>query len=304
MRERMVYATRYLLDLFLEIEENPYNRETWRRVVEEARSEDWKNSSLFHGIPSAEIIEIGERIRATKDFNEKFRILSEKCSTSELWYDIILEENQIGIKALEMKIGQRKWPIALDVGCGTGNSTRPIARYCESIHGLDASSFILKVAKDHPRFPNNMDLITGNAMNLPFSDDTFDLVYSNGLSGHLTEQELIKFYQEATRILKGGGKYFEVLREREEKRVPTNGKALLAYLINIMVTGKDKERPLTPIFEATFLKEKFEFLVYKVEIDYCHKNTLKSQMPIPYFSLSKPDLPKRIVLEFRKNENS
>ncbi len=46
--------------------------------------------------------------------------------------------------------------LALDVGCGTGQSTRPLAKYFDQVLGLDVSESQLDVAKSVEGTPSNV----------------------------------------------------------------------------------------------------------------------------------------------------
>jgi demethylmenaquinone methyltransferase / 2-methoxy-6-polyprenyl-1,4-benzoquinol methylase len=63
---------------------------------------------------------------------------------------------------------------ALDVACGSGKLTAELAKLAGPggrVVGLDFSAQMLEVARrDHPR----LELIEGDALNLPFDDATFD----------------------------------------------------------------------------------------------------------------------------------
>lgn len=302
MEEKIGYVTTQLAPLFTEIKENPYDPCVWEKVVQIAQKEEPDRELLaitkgFHATPLAEMVDVGEKIRVARSLEEKYRILAKKCSTGELWYDIILRGNQKILKILKREIGRKKWTQALDVGCGTGNSIRAISEHCENIYGLDIFPFLLEITKVHPEFPKNAKLVVGNAVKLPFGNQEFDLVYCNGLTGYLTEKELLKFYNEAVRVLKLGGSYFEILGDKDGD-VPTSGKALLAYLIGEMVTGKAKEKELFPIFEATFLKEKFKYLPRKVERT--SPEEIAQQLGVSVFDISPTRIAKNWVLEFRK----
>jgi ubiquinone/menaquinone biosynthesis C-methylase UbiE len=61
---------------------------------------------------------------------------------------------------------------ALDVGCGTGQSTAAVAQIADCVIGVDPSSEMLRNATPHPR----VDLVQSLAEALPFPDRQFDLV--------------------------------------------------------------------------------------------------------------------------------
>ena len=69
--------------------------------------------------------------------------------------------------------------VLLDIGCGPGNSTRPLARHFDSAFGIDASPEMINTAKKlSTEFPketasgNSINFIVGRAeeMNGPFKE--------------------------------------------------------------------------------------------------------------------------------------
>ncbi|MFJ7973917.1 demethylmenaquinone methyltransferase [Psychrobacillus sp. NPDC096389] len=79
------------------------------------------------------------------------------------------------MKAMQVKTGSA----ALDVCCGTADwtialadATGPTGR----VTGLDFSQNMLNVGKEKVKNISQIDLLQGNAMELPFEDNTFDYV--------------------------------------------------------------------------------------------------------------------------------
>ena len=64
----------------------------------------------------------------------------------------------------------------LDVGCGTGAFTEEIIAKCQpaSVVGLDPSPAQIEFAKSRPKL-SNTNLQVGDAVSLPFANDTFDV---------------------------------------------------------------------------------------------------------------------------------
>jgi SAM-dependent methyltransferase len=62
--------------------------------------------------------------------------------------------------------------VALDVGCGTGQSTVALAEIAERIIGIDPSVDMLKHAVQHPR----VEYQQSAAERIPFDDSQFDLI--------------------------------------------------------------------------------------------------------------------------------
>ena len=97
----------------------------------------------------------------------------------------------------------------LDVGCGGGqNAVELLKRYPEiELTGVDLSdSQIDRAIGRSNNFQNRSQFIQGDALNLPFDDETFDVVYSIASIKHWPDKKL--GLAECIRVLKQGGKLF------------------------------------------------------------------------------------------------
>lgn len=72
---------------------------------------------------------------------------------------------------------------ALDVGCGSGFSTYYMEKYISDVWAVDQSSRMLA---QHP-LKSSDRLRVGDALNLPFANDSFDLVYGWEVLHHISE---------------------------------------------------------------------------------------------------------------------
>ena len=82
----------------------------------------------------------------------------------------------------------------LDVACGTGFLTRHLPG---PVFGLDQSEKMLAVAREQaPR----VQFVRGDALALPFPDDSFERVFASYFYCHLEEDERHRFLAEARRI--------------------------------------------------------------------------------------------------------
>ena len=104
----------------------------------------------------------------------------------------------------------------LDIGCGKGFLLYEIFLLVPGIeiHGIDISSYAIENAKDEIK---NF-LQVGNANNLPFADNYFDLVFSITTLHNLHNYDLDKALREMERVAKTN-KYLcvESYRSEEEK---------------------------------------------------------------------------------------
>jgi len=97
-------------------------------------------------------------------------------------------------------------PKILEVGCSTGYITRYVAQKfdCEII-GVDLSTLLLEIAEEESRRLNlnNISFEYANVENLPFPDDTFDIVYGEAITALVPDP--LKVLEEYKRVLKPGG---------------------------------------------------------------------------------------------------
>jgi len=82
----------------------------------------------------------------------------------------------------------------LDAACGTGWLTQHLPG---EIVGLDASESMLEVARE--RVPDG-EFVVGDALSLPFTDQSFERLLTGHFYGHLEEPERVRFLVEARRV--------------------------------------------------------------------------------------------------------
>lgn len=93
-------------------------------------------------------------------------------------------------------------PMILDVGCGTGISTRQILRDGAKIIGIDKDPKMVEEAK---KVSSDIEYIVALANSLPFTDESFDAVTSISAFHWFTDDVSV---EEIKRILKPNGIYF------------------------------------------------------------------------------------------------
>jgi 2-polyprenyl-3-methyl-5-hydroxy-6-metoxy-1,4-benzoquinol methylase len=112
----------------------------------------------------------------------------------------ILEEH---LKRYELACHFVKDKFVLDAACGTGYGSKMLAQAgARSVVGLDISYDSIKHAiplySDH-----NVSFVQGDIHQLPFEDETFDVVVSFETIEHIPDGSL--WFKEASRVLKKGG---------------------------------------------------------------------------------------------------
>ena len=96
----------------------------------------------------------------------------------------------------------------LDLACGYGRLTIPLAKAGYQIEGLDIAPNLIKSAKKMVwQAKINIPFKIGDMRSLPYADKSFDLVVCmwSSFCHLLTEQDQIKTLKEMLRVLKGGG---------------------------------------------------------------------------------------------------
>jgi SAM-dependent methyltransferase len=104
----------------------------------------------------------------------------------------------------------REGDAILDIGCGAGVDTIIAARLAGptgSAAGLDAVPEMLARAQENARIAGvaNVEFREGSAEELPFPDNSFDVVISNGVFNLVVDKA--KALAEVYRVLKPGGRF-------------------------------------------------------------------------------------------------
>lgn len=96
----------------------------------------------------------------------------------------------------------------LDAGCGFGGTISSLNERFSQLHctGLNIDERQLERARQvvQPQNGNTLEFVQGDACQLPFPDQTFDRVLAVECIFHFPSRE--RFFQEARRVLKPGGK--------------------------------------------------------------------------------------------------
>jgi len=102
----------------------------------------------------------------------------------------------------------------LDVGCGGGQIALELARRHPGVHvtGLDFSEDQIRRADRRAGALANVEFVVGNALDLPFADDSFETVISVACIKHWPDRML--GLRECRRVLKPGGRFVLVEADR------------------------------------------------------------------------------------------
>jgi ubiquinone/menaquinone biosynthesis C-methylase UbiE len=95
----------------------------------------------------------------------------------------------------------------LDMGCGTGRFTVPLAGRAKTVSGLDMSSAMLATARKKLADQGlHADLREGDMADLPFDDASFDVVVSMLALMHVPRRDRQQVFFEVARVLRPGGR--------------------------------------------------------------------------------------------------
>lgn len=95
----------------------------------------------------------------------------------------------------------------LDMGCGTGRFTVPLAERVKAVSGLDLSPMMLEANRKKLADRGlTADLREGDMAALPFADESFDIVVCMLALMHIPREDRQQVFHEVARVLKPGGR--------------------------------------------------------------------------------------------------
>ncbi|MGE6309578.1 class I SAM-dependent methyltransferase [Bacillus cereus] len=144
----------------------------------------------------------------------------------------------------------------IDIGCGGGIYTKELALMgAKNVVGLDFSKEILQAAKENCNAFPNISFIHGDAHNIPYPNESFDLVISRAVIHHL--QDIPTFIREASRILKKDGILILQDRTIEDCTIPGSPEHIRGYFFSVfpkLIEIESKRRPKTTTIQQELQK--------------------------------------------------
>ncbi len=128
----------------------------------------------------------------------------------------------------------------LDIGCGWGKALIPCAKVGMECWGVDISRIMLSKAKERAQKERlELKLSLGNAAELPYKANSFDVVWEYAILKHLPKSEVIECLKEAGRVLKSDGQaYLHFINQLHPM-------ALIANVLSFL--RKTLNKPISPI---------------------------------------------------------
>lgn len=142
-----------------------------------------------------------------------------------------------------LKINEMEKPKILEAGCSAGYITRYIAQLFDcTITGVDWSEFIINIAEEEASKLNlnNISFQHANVENLPFPDNSFDIVYGEAITALVPNP--IKVINEYKRVLKTGGKLATLdlfMKESVSDEFAEETKEIMSNVIGAQVKIRD-----------------------------------------------------------------
>jgi ubiquinone/menaquinone biosynthesis C-methylase UbiE len=155
----------------------------------------------------------------------------------------------------------------LELGCGTGRVTFPLARDGADIVGIDRSEAMLARAaarKRRARRKLDVKLVRGDIRHLPFPDRSFPLVMApyGILQSLLRERDLVETLDAVARVLARGGVFGLELAadlpswEEYKKRVSLRGRRAGGSHISLVESVRQDRAKRLTIFEQEFVERR------------------------------------------------
>lgn len=112
-------------------------------------------------------------------------------------------ERMLGMVDLSLGPGD----VVLDIGCGVGRLTRPLASRAGSVYGLDVSREMLKLAADHNPALANVEWLHGDGRGLSvLGDASVDGCFSHVVFQHIPDPAItLDYVRDMGRVLRPGG---------------------------------------------------------------------------------------------------
>jgi ubiquinone/menaquinone biosynthesis C-methylase UbiE len=138
--------------------------------------------------------------------------MSVKSALLKVYYLPFLSKEKANIN--QKKIRDEEWnaiksyiPVNskfLDVGCGAGYAMKKATEEFNcNCRGIDPDPGAHGVGRYEENFFSGMDITKATAENIPFNDESFDVVYSSHVLEHVTDE--VKSLEEMKRVLKSNG---------------------------------------------------------------------------------------------------
>ncbi|MGM5483731.1 MAG: class I SAM-dependent methyltransferase [Nanobdellota archaeon] len=178
---------------------------------------------------SGKIIQMRDKINySSKNMKDYYNSISQG-------YDELHEIEQLNkLRQITDNLKDKKYKKILDIGCGSGISSRHFTNKTKKIIGIDPSDCLIRIAER--KKSQKESYIIGEAENLPFDDNEFDLLIS--ITAIQNFYNLEKAVKEMKRVCKGDFIITYLSGCSSEKKI--NNLLIKELGLNLVIEGKDK----------------------------------------------------------------
>lgn len=176
----------------------------------------------FQSLTPDELKNLGLSMLKARTVSDAYDLMAAPPSDGSIsYYDRLIAEPQHldTYKILDRtlrKAEPTRVKTAIDIATGTGFCAKLLSQVAEHVTAVDTSPGLLRVASREletlrvtGKYMKSFDVAQMNALQLEYSDGSFDIVVSNALTHYLTFDEQQAFYKEIHRILAPRGRYYE-----------------------------------------------------------------------------------------------
>jgi len=186
----------------------------------------------------------------------------------------------------------------LEIGCGTGYGANYLSELASRVVAVDTSKECISYFQDKYG-KDNLFFLLADALNLPFKDDSFDIVVSFQVIEHIKPKEVLNYLREIKRVLKTGGIFLVSTPNKRLRLLPFQK----SWNPEHKKEYKDKE--LKKLLSKVFSEVKVYGLCGSKEVLSIEKNRVKQNpfevyVMAPLYKMLKHILPAPILLQAKK----
>lgn len=178
---------------------------------------------------------------------EKEIAFFDRHAESDVYDAFTPESNALLINAFKKLTNLSAGSRIIDIGCGSGVFTQLLREAGYHVVGLDISPKLIERGKNI--YPG-LELIVGDAENLPFANETFDGVLLSGIVHHFPDPQQLA--AETYRVLRPGGRFMAFDPNRMNPFMYLYRDRSSPLYSSVGVT--ENERPLLPKQAAVVFK--------------------------------------------------
>ena len=141
---------------------------------------------------------------------------------------------------------------AVDLGCGSGNSTIYLAKKGFEVTGVDISLTAIRIAKENAKRRGvECSFIVGDVLgDLKEVNETFDFAYDWELLHHIFPEQRLKYVKNVCALLNPKGHYLSVCFSEEDSQFGSSGKYRKTPLGTLLYFSSEDE--LRDLFNGYF----------------------------------------------------